>query len=104
MSNMESSHVNNVESPPEYVSQPPPKYVPRQSSSSSSSLSDQESDIHNPPQRASENQLSTCCSDCWCNCFDSCSGTNCTASDKNICGSILVVLCCGSTIGYATNA
>ena len=51
MSNMESSHVNNVKSPPEYVSQPPPKYVPRQSSSSSSSISDQESDIHNPPQR-----------------------------------------------------
>ncbi|CAX42797.1 conserved hypothetical protein [Candida dubliniensis CD36] len=99
---MESPNANNSGSPPEYISQPPPKYVSRPSSSSSS-VSDQESDIHNPPQKASNNQLSTCCSDCWCNCFNSCSGTNCTASDKNICGSILVVLCCGTSVGYATN-
>lgn len=47
---MESPNANNLGSPPEYISQPPPKYVSRPSSSSSS-VSDQESDIHNPPQK-----------------------------------------------------
>ncbi|RCK65829.1 hypothetical protein Cantr_01457 [Candida viswanathii] len=91
---------------PEYKPQPPPSYTRRSNSTDSdaSSCSDQESDIETPPQKASEKQLATCCSDCWCNCFGSCSGESCTGTDKNFCGSALAALCCGSAVAYGAGA
>ncbi|EMG47229.1 hypothetical protein SBY92_000121 [Candida maltosa Xu316] len=82
---------------PEYTSTQPPTYSPRSSTSSSSI---QESDI-DPPKKASEQQVSTCCADCWGNCcFGSCAGQSCTRSDKDFCGTLLAVMCCGSAIAY----
>lgn len=98
-SNFIKSSAASDDTLPEYKPQAPPSYV-RPSDSSSSLISDQELDIENPPQTATENQLSTCCSDCWDNCFGSCSGEYCTGTDKNFCGAALAALCCRSALAY----
>lgn len=82
---------------PAYTNRPntPPR-------TSASSVSDQESDIvlNYPENRPKRNECNICCQDLFCGgCFGCCTGpSNMPASDRNLMGSILVVLCCGAGV------
>lgn len=71
-------------------------------STSASSISDQESDIvlNFPENRPKQNECKVCCQDLFCGgYFGCCTGpANMPNSDRNLMGSIVVVLCCGAGI------
>ncbi|EGW30409.1 uncharacterized protein SPAPADRAFT_63259 [Spathaspora passalidarum NRRL Y-27907] len=79
-----------------YKPEEPPQYSP-------DSESDQESQISNlQRQSGNDNQCSTVCTDLCCGgCFGCCSEQTCMRSDKDMFGSILAVLCCGTAAGLA---